>query len=198
MSEERDPLDRYFTPDAWADAVVSRWAAAGQIARLRCVVEPSVGQRSVWPRALRRAGYTGRIVGVDVDPDVSGAECDHLVRGDWCEVGAEVLRAERPDLIVGNPPYGVLDAHALVMLGAACPVSILVRTGWLQSARVRDVFDVRRPARLLLSSGRLAFDSPGKARTTTDRFDYCQVSWGTTHATQTLTDWLDWKPKEGK
>lgn len=196
---ERDPLDRYYTRDAWARAIVSRWAGRLAAGHPACIVEPSVG-RGAWSRALREAGYRGRIVGVDVDPDATGDGCDEIIRGDWLEVGRGVLERERPGLILGNPPYGTLDAHVAVMLASPAVVSLLVRTGWLQSARVQAMLSARPPTAIDLAAGRLAFDSPGVTRKTGDMHDYAQVTWGRAAPGGVCgVRWIHWKePKKAR
>ena len=193
---DRDALDRYYTPAAWADAVVSRWRPwlTGPAAP-RCVLDPSVG-RGAWSSALRRAGYTGEIVGVDLDPDAPGDGCDRVVRGDFADLGPSLLAELRPGLIVGNPPYRHLDRHASICLASDAAVSFLVRTAWLQSVRVGDVLGVRDAPSLLLACGRLAFDSPGKVRTSSDSADYAQVNWRPKGAQVKPPTWelLAWKP----
>lgn len=111
---ERDPWDRYYTPH-WAASAVVRWA---RIPPSWTVVDPSVGQSSIWPQVLREQGHTGRIVGVDIDPDARApaeAWCDEVITGDWMAVARE--RRLRADLVLGNPPYGPAGAHILLALG---------------------------------------------------------------------------------
>jgi hypothetical protein len=194
-SDKRDPLDRYYTPAAWCDHVIARWGTA--LHRLQLVLEPSVG-RGDWSTALRRAGFKGRIVGVDLDPDAAGEGCDEVIRGDWMEIGPALLEREPVDLILGNPPYRHLHEHVRTFLASSAAVSLTVRTCWLQSARFQELRDVRWPPSVLLSAGRPSFDSPGvNRRGATDSTDYSQVSWQRPGRCAASLDWMRWKPRRG-
>lgn len=105
----RDPLDRFFTPDALCNEIARHLWTLGH--RPKSVTEPSVGggsfmraARRWWPLALRR--------GVDIDPDAEGfRDCDEHDVADW-------LTCDQPgykvDLILGNPPFTGTKAIAHV------------------------------------------------------------------------------------
>ena len=192
---ERDPLDRYYTPAAWVDAVLGRWDAylTGPHSP-KTILEPSIGA-GAWSAGLRRVGYRGKIVGVDLDPDVRPEGVDTMVFGDFAAVGEAVIAEHQPALIIGNLPYRDQDRILEHLFAARCSISLLTRTCWLQSVRVRRLIDLRRPTQILLATGRLAFDGPGITRKTTDAADYCQVSWRPSPMPSTSVDWLDWKRK---
>ena len=128
---KRDPLERYYTPDDVASAVVG-WM---KIPSAWTVIEPSIGG-GAWARALRASGHVGRIIGVDLDPGVTretlaGLDVE-LHTGDWVEV-SQALRA---DLVLGNPPFKPAGAHILAGLRAAPRLAFLLRgtfTEWTDS-----------------------------------------------------------------
>jgi hypothetical protein len=98
VGQVRDPLDRFFTPDALAVAIVDRLAR--RIPAPASILEPSAGGgafvracRARWPRAW--------LIARDIDPDAEG-----LALADDGAVG-DFLTADLPrvDLVIGNPPF---------------------------------------------------------------------------------------------
>ena len=114
-----DALDRCYTPHKLARAVVDS---------LSCdpdrIVEPSAGggsfvlnARDRWPDAI--------VTGVDVDPDAAARlRCDLWISGDWTKVVG--LRSWKPDLILGNPPFGEALAHVEHALTFGCTVAFIL------------------------------------------------------------------------
>lgn len=129
---DRDPLDRYYTPANVAEWVVG-WL---RVPPHWTIIEPSVG-RHVWPDALRRAGHTGRIIGVDVDEDARqyAAALDvEFIHGDWPTVAPTV----RADLVIGNPPFAPAVPHLRAGLASSPRVVFVLRGSFVEPAGERD------------------------------------------------------------
>lgn len=94
----RDPLDRFFTPDALAVAIVARLAE--RIPEPAMILEPSCGG-GAFVRACRARWPEARIIARDIDPEAEG-----LTLADDAAV-EDFLTAELPrvDLVIGNPPF---------------------------------------------------------------------------------------------
>lgn len=123
VGEVRDPLDRFFTPDALAHIIVAELRA--MIPTPRHIVEPSVGG-GAFARAARRAWPEARITGVDVDPAAEGKrDVDTFVLGDWPELAG---RLEVVDLVLGNPPFTGVAAipHVEAALSTLAPTVALI------------------------------------------------------------------------
>lgn len=132
------PVDRdsVYTPPRLADACVARlvrdhWVRPGAVA-----VEPSVGGGS-FARALTAAGC--RVIGVDNDPEATGGRwCDTFLPGRW-EHHWEQVADERPDAVVGNPPFGgplddvpyVGAVHVEIARRVAPVVAFVLPAAWL-------------------------------------------------------------------
>lgn len=122
-----DPLDRFYTPQALADAVVDRLSPAA----LSWVVEPSCGG-GAFVRALQRRGCL--VLGCDLDP-----EADGLRRSDLAWAGAlESFPGSAGPLAwaIGNPPFGSDPdylglQHARICLKHAPSVALILPWSWL-------------------------------------------------------------------
>lgn len=115
-----DELDRCYTPQTLADAIVA-WLTREILSRPpRVVLEPSVGG-GAFVRAARKAWPRCTIVGVDLDSQAAGLQAvDTALVCDWLEVTADALRPhlqerghddDAVDLVLGNPPFGVALEH---------------------------------------------------------------------------------------
>jgi hypothetical protein len=131
-----DPLDRCYTPDKLAQAIVDSLA----ITSPQTVLEPSVGG-GAFVRAVRRAWPDATILGVDIDPDAPGlALCDEVFIGDFLD-----HTLPTPDLIVGNPPFKDALAHVAHAefhdaMALVLPLAYLGVKSWA------PVLDKREPA----------------------------------------------------
>lgn len=109
-------LDRYYTPDSIAHALVS-WAVKD---RHCTILDPSYGGCSFFRAAVavlrdRGASKPGRLLyGVDVDPYArqflpalfaDGAVADHFLTKDFLSVGVQGIKDAPFQAVVGNPPY---------------------------------------------------------------------------------------------
>lgn len=145
-----DPLDRYYTPDDLADAVV-RMVVDRYAPDTTRVVEPSVGG-GVFVRALREVAPGAQLVGVDVDPGAAGlALCDehHLGPLSGADIGGCTWAA-------GNPPFGgprdepsYLGArHARMLVQSVPIVSLILPLHWIGARGVDDILLRDCPARV--------------------------------------------------
>jgi hypothetical protein len=183
----RDKLDRYYTPDALALAIVravedevgrSRWDT------IRRVIEPSVGGGAflraipyLWPRV--------EIRGYDVDATAPGlARCQEPVVGDWLAAG-EIPGA---DLVIGNPPYRDAEAHIRVSLGRAPLVCLLLRASILGGQARRALWREHPPRRVWSVVGRPSFTGGG-----TDSSEYVVVLWDRYWTDDPRLGWLTWR-----
>lgn len=199
-----DELDRCFTPQPLADAVV-RWlmmelAAAGEPMPL-VIVEPSVGDGS-FVRSCRRAWPAAFIVGCDIDPDAQGLKLvDQAVVGDWVEMAAQVAtycqgldmglgRSWVPgvDLVIGNPPFGEAVAHWLAgpAAGLGSLQAMIMPWGYPGVKSWREPFEVAKPSKVRPILGR---PWPKRVRETAV---YCRAS-GHDGATELVLPALGWQ-----
>lgn len=122
-----DELDRVYTPDLLARAIVDALPGPAPFR----VVEPSVGG-GAFVRAARRRWPRTWITGVDRDGCAAGLlAVDQALCGSWPEIAP---RLPRPDLILGNPPFGgdtaLSHVEAALGTGAARIALILPWAYW--------------------------------------------------------------------
>lgn len=141
----RDPLERFYTPQAMADQLQERllvwWREHGPEARTSplCVVEPSVGG-GAHVRAIRQACRlqllpTPKVIGVDLDPGATGLRvCDEAHVGDWPEVADQVVD-RGVDLVTGNPPFSKAREHVQAGLRVAPVVAFILPLNLLGVAK---------------------------------------------------------------
>jgi hypothetical protein len=116
----RDELDRRYTPQSLADAIVDRLNITP-----RRVLEPSVGG-GAFVRAVSRRWPTIRIDGVDLDPHAPGLMmCDRVYCGDF------LAWEGSHDLIIGNPPFSEALEHVRHALTFGCPVVFVLPLAYL-------------------------------------------------------------------
>jgi predicted RNA methylase len=170
--------DQYFTPP---DAVrpvlddLAEWLDRREL----LIVEPSVGRGDILRTVLARTG-TARAIGIDIDRALLAQTAATVPRmtavlGDYLALD---LRGAglRPDLVIGNPPYG---DHVLPFVEKALrevaddgAVSMLLRLSWLETPG-RASLHARRPARLTVLSCRPSFTNNGR----TDGQAYAWFTW---------------------
>lgn len=171
----RDPLDRYYTPDEVAAAVVG-WL---RIPPAWTVVEPSVGS-GAWVRALRAAGHTGRIIGVDIDPQAAGLELvDEAHVGDWTELAPRVGAGAQ--LHIGNPPFGPMVDHIEASLAVCDRAVTLARGTFVELTKKRLEFWRRRTPVIEWTIGdRISFSGPVDHGGRTDSICHSMLFWRST------------------
>ena len=173
----RDHLDRYYTPDAVADACVGVLDLRG----VRSVLEPSVGH-GAWVRAIRSRLPEAHIRSVDLDPAAKHDSADAIEHGDFrdCDCWA--------DLIVGNPPFSEALAHVEHALTLAPAVGFLLRLAFLEGAG-RAAFWRAHPAyEVHVLTQRPSFTGGG-----TDSAAYAYFVWLRGFRGPTLQRHLDWR-----
>lgn len=143
-----DPLDRCYTPEALARAVVR----ALPIETPREVWEPSAGG-GAFVRAIRERWPSARVLGVDVDPAAPARSlCNDWITGSWPEVARELARP--PRVIVGNPPFGEALEHVEAALRFDTFVAFILPLAYLGVGAWQPLFAARPPARLRPITGR--------------------------------------------
>lgn len=174
--KKRDPLDRYYTPDPVALACVDALRREAWMPASASVLEPSCGG-GAFLRALKAAGVRD-VVAMDVDPDAAGLTLVSSMVGDF--LTAEVpMTDERPDWIIGNPPYTNVEAHILRALEVArVGVAMLLRVSTLEGVdRYRRVWSQHQPAYVWHLVRRPYFSGPTVVGKQTDNATYIFVVW---------------------
>lgn len=175
----RERLDRYYTPDLLAAALVRRLPIqAGDR-----VFEPHVGG-GAFARALLPTGC--QLVVNDVDPGAPGLALGHLAR-----VG-DALSYQGPafDWVIGNPPYREAQAHVIKARQLGRHVCYLLRLGFLES-RARFQFWQANPLRrLMVLSERPSFTGGG-----VDSAAYGLFWWDREWPAEPTLDVISWRPR---
>lgn len=127
----RDELDRRYTPQSLADAIVDR-LYIGDNVLCPTVLEPSVGG-GAFVRAVRHRWPDAEVMGVDIDADAPGFHgCDVTHRGTFLHVDSDYKPlGSRIDLIIGNPPFGQALEHVRHALTFGCPVVFILPLAYL-------------------------------------------------------------------
>jgi hypothetical protein len=173
-------LDRYYTPDALAVALLAKTLPPIPVT----VLEPH-GGGGAFIRAAKASYH--RVLAMDLDPgaDLSGANA--------CLTGTDYLTTPlpsswAPEWVVGNPPYKDWEAHAEKALQDAPNVAFLLRLAALES-RKRYAFWQRHPlARLIVLAERPAFTGQG-----TDSCAYGFFVWQRGHTGTFRGEILSWR-----
>ena len=202
-THSRDPLDRDYTPDWAARAMVDRIARvmddAGHKQGPRTIWEPACGagafvaaSRNQWPAA--------RILATDIDPKVF----ENPIPGANATMCADLLETDEMtgvDLILGNLAFKHAEEHLRYLFDQRHGVyAFLLRLGFLASSK-RTKFWQEWPAKQLhVFSKRIAFTAPpwaphaalrdGKR---TDSQDYALMMWGDVPFRP--TQWISGVPK---
>lgn len=158
----RDPLDRYYTPDALAETclrvLIERAGALPEV-----VLEPCAGG-GAFGRAALRAGVQ-HVRGCDVDPEADpGYPCERVAVADWAPVLPAVAGQRSEVWILTNPHYvGVYDTvatmRALQRQVGARILGLLLRATTIEQLLHRG----DPPAALWVSDLRPRWGGPGGA-----------------------------------
>lgn len=178
-------LDRYYTPDALADALLARTLPLAPTT----VLEPH-GGGGAFIRAAKRLGHTVRAFDLDPGADLSAADAamtgvDYLaVRHTWS-----------PEWVIGNPPYKGWEQHAERAMQDAPNVAFLLRLAVLESKKRYAFWQAHPLARLLVLTERPAFTGPtgAKGGTTTDSCAYGWFIWQRGHTGPFSGEILSWR-----
>lgn len=152
MKPERDPLDRYYTPDSKAALLTD---VVGPRLKGLSVWEPCVGGGSV-ANAVER--WADTVFTSDIDFEVAAQ-----FYGDFFDL-ADLLGTEPPygaDWIITNPPYFCAAAMVRRSLEVAHRgVAMLLRLTFLEGCRDREDILATTPLSDLIHLGRVAFEGP--------------------------------------
>jgi hypothetical protein len=114
-----DALDRFYTPQRLADAIVF-WLARDVLDRAPdVVIEPSVGG-GAFVRSVRKRWPDACVFGCDIDPSAAGLSlCDWARAGDWVYEAPTIMAGLLgPVLVLGNAPFDDAISHWLAAPGA--------------------------------------------------------------------------------
>lgn len=187
----RDALDRYYTPDALAEACLSLLLVnLTGLDGLR-FGEPCCGG-GAFGRAALRLNPSMRVKGCDLDPEASpGFAFDVCSLDDW--------RSGDLDLIATNPPYknvyeGVLKMRALQLESGADRLGLLLRATTIEQIMCSD----DPPDEIYVSRQRPRWGGAGGAACSSG--DTCGSAFMVWHLdwrprTTTIKGMPDWRPR---
>lgn len=177
------PNDPYFTP-AW---VVRQ--SIQQIVPLICpvparIIEPGAGH-GCFVKHLRQRYHGAHITAIDIVEQYSWPEATESIYGDF-------LTAElgRYDLAIGNPPYSLALPFVERCLCISKTTILLLRQGFLSSARRNSFFRMHGPGDVFVLAHRPSFTGDERG----DSADYCFCCWGRKRNGTTRLHWLPTVP----
>jgi hypothetical protein len=190
--QSADPLERHYTPLAFARAAVRYLADQGIIhaVETNTVLEPSAGS-GAWLRALHDEEVGGFYTAVDADPEAPALRPSSYITRGVCGrfetqsqaalQGASPARLGRAyDLIIGNPPFSWAENHArhgLQMLSPKGRLVFLVRQSFLATKERFPFFDQCPPAHVVMVSRRICFGKDKHGRYSVDNAEYALAVW---------------------
>lgn len=190
------PLQQFSTPRWAVDRLLERFPVP-----LRAeVLEPFAGQGAII-RAIharrRRPSVPTPITAWEIDPEFGRPLLDpdlHVLAsiGDMFELAKEHTGILWPfDMVVTNPPFKIA-AQALPVLQRLAPVVVmLLRVGWLGSAKRQPMLAGNMPEQALMLPDRISFDGEGSPS------DYhAWMIWRTRRCARTDLELLDITPLE--
>lgn len=191
----RNAADFYPTPDALALAIAQRireeFGEVGQI------VEPSAGAgafvraaRAMWPGAWIQAIEPGSRHG----PALCEAGADVVRQLIWEDAVGRLIQASLgPNLVLGNPPFSLAEAHVRIALDRMRDgdvLALLLRASFLAGqARTRGLFAEAPPSHVWHVAPRPSFTGDGK----TDGAEYAVVVWTKGQRGPYAGGWLQWQ-----
>ena len=101
---------------------------------------------------------------------------------------------DRPDLIIGNPPFNLAEEFIRASLGLIAGggrVAFLLRLGLLETQKRADLWRAYPPARVSVLIQRPSFTGDGN----TDAAAYGIFLWTSPAPRSTALDWLSWQPE---
>lgn len=160
--------DVAYTPDAVARACVATLPPI-----IGGAWEPYAGG-GAFCRAL--VGHGAYVFASDIDPAAPalGSTLSRLADASkgW------PLEGPRPDWIVSNPPFSVLDEHLPVLLATAqVGVAMLLIGQWLAPGARDWLWQGALPDEILWLRERVAFEGPGRNGKDTDSREYAWIIW---------------------
>ena len=185
----RDAHDRYYTPDWACQAIVRRLAVRGYLLPDMVVWEPHVGEGRIIDALQEFVPGPRNLWGSDLflpDGLEHRFEADHdAAKGppEGCE----------PDLVIGNPPFKLAEAHLRVFLELPSKpvVAVLLRMGFLESQK-RSMFWAQYPVHEVhVFQTRPSFVEGGGG---TDSFSYGLFIWRPGPIVGQVLDWIGDRP----
>jgi hypothetical protein len=145
-----DPLDRCYTPQALADAIVHVLDTAPPA----FVLEPSVGGGAFVRAVRKRWGDGPHIDGIDIDPTADGLRlCDASIVGPAQDLaGADPTM--KYDLIIGNPPFSEALEHVSRFVKRCPRVVMILPLAYLGVQEWDELLTTRPPSRIYRIVGR--------------------------------------------
>ena len=164
--------DVAYTPPPVASTTVDLVAAeiSGAV-----VWEPYVGG-GAFADALRSRARA--VLVTDCDPAAPGLAAPSAF-GAVHDVGRGLpVGWPRPDWIVTNPPFSLLDAHLPILLEVATRGVLLLLVGQWLAPGARDwLWDAATPDEVIWHRERIPFKGPGRTGKATDLREYAAVIW---------------------
>ncbi len=190
----RRPHDFYPTPRELTRAALAHVDLSGSIGRSLTIVDPGAGLGE-WGAAARHRWPDARIIGVDIaQPKPAGAVYDEWHTADYLPWARSVAADDRPDVIIGNPPFNQAEAFIRVSLGLVASggrVVFLLRLGLLEGIhRGAGLWRDCPPARVSVLTARPSFTGDGRS----DQAAYGVFLWTSPAPRATTLDWLHWQP----
>lgn len=183
---ERDPLDRYYTPEWVIDQCLDIVVPEVTWRRPENILEPSAGDGS-FVRLLRQRYPSSWITAIDIDPEAGPwSEANDEYEGDFLETDwSQVFTGPTPHLIIGNPPYGIAREFCETSLEICDTVIFILRVDFLCSAERAKFFQEYRPSHVFLLPNRVPFYGPALLPPYTEKpkehstgeYDYAWICW---------------------
>ncbi len=190
----RRPHDFYPTPAGLARAALAHVDLTGSVGHSLTIVDPGAGLGE-WGAAARHRWPDARIIGVELaQPRPAGAVYDEWHAVDYLRWARSVPNADRPDVIIGNPPFNLAEAFIRASLGLIASggrVVFLLRLGMLESQKRIGLWRDCPPARVSVLTARPSFTGDGG----TDAAAYGLFLWTSPAPRSTALDWLHWQPE---
>lgn len=191
----RNERDFYPTPAALVGAALDHIDLTGAIGHSLTILDPGAG-RGEWGKAARRRWPDARIIGLDLvgdNPDRSVYDEWHAI--DFLTWAGTVPDDDRPDLIIGNPPYNLAESFirsSIAITQSGGRVVFLLRLNFLAGIkRGGCLWHEHKPDRVSVCTARPSFSGNGR----TDATEYAIYLWRVGHApSDTILDWLHWQP----
>lgn len=164
---KRDPLDRYDTPPEATRAFLRAWRPEYPPG---AILEPAAGA-GLMARELRAAFPLALVDARDIEP-----RCRDVLAADFLAVREDACY----DIVITNPPFIIADrflARAMQMTRPGGYVILLLRAGFLESRRRRDLLTMYPPSDVYFLRSRPRFRGPNTDGASTDATMYAWFVW---------------------
>ncbi|HLF28185.1 MAG TPA: hypothetical protein VJG32_17785 [Anaerolineae bacterium] len=187
---KRNKSDFYETPRALAGAVLDYIRAHYGISSPALVLDPGAGT-GVWGKAARERWPKALIMGVDLYRARPDTIYDDWFRCSYTTFERRYFRDDRPDLIIGNPPYSLAQSFIEASLRLLAPgglLSFLLRINLLAGQCREDFWKQRPLSRLVTCIERPSFNGGGS-----DATEYALFVWSDRLLDGPKIEWLSWR-----